>query len=208
MLAEQAKTLSDAKMLLDSDIKKLETSKNTLVAEIVDLTSQRDALKADITEVERSVKSTNKAIIDNHSILNTLKADISDGTAVLKVQNDEKATLEQYISMLMDEKAGLEQSLTGLKAAIGEHQAKLDSIDAEYAQKTANKEASLKVLDAKLLSVSQRLERIAADEAVTRNEFATRQRTLDERDANLRIREAKVELGEAKLVNNANLMNL
>lgn len=208
MLAEQAAKFETAKKLLGTEIEVMQSTLDSLKNKVTALNKDKKTLAITIAEGERLLKVNNKAIEDGRRTVDDLTTDarkLRDGIMPLV---DQKAALEVSISGLAGQESELKKSIGTLKIAHKDWQRRTANIESNYIAKVADKEAALKILDTKLLTVTQTLEERQHAEESTRDDLAKRQRILDERDRNLRIREAKVEQGENKLIQNSNLLNL
>lgn len=208
MLAEQRQKLTADLTLLKGDLSVYRESIILLQDEIASLVLLREDLENKIKELHISLENIENSIqilTDRIPDLNREADEI--GKTIISLNTD-KLAAEQRVNILSDEEIRLETSILVLQDAFKDWQQKLDGAQIEYATKIANKEEILKNLNANLLKITQELDEKQRIESSIRDELAVTHRLQDERDKNLRVREAKIEQGESKLIQNANLMNL
>lgn len=175
-------------------IKVAKNQKATLEEEI---NSATEKLKATLSAEEHA----QDAVVDAQKLLDKATQKY---TALL----DESTALKTEISNLLQKQSDLLQTIettqTEFEAAVARNQAS----EAVFKKEQSTRERKLQTLAAKILEKAQLLEKQEQEDMITRQSLATWQRTLEEKDKNLRIRESKVEQGEGKLIQNSNLLNL
>lgn len=105
-------------------------------------------------------------------------------------------------------KVSLETEIEEIERKKKQAQRDFKKFDADYEDKRAEKEKKLQILDAKILERSVQIDQDKKSEDTIRSQFARERKALDDRDKNLRLREMKVEMGENKLIQNSDLLNL
>lgn len=175
---------------------------------VASLVLQRESLDEEVSDANNLLERLNVDIEDAKRCLVAAENLVKKARDEITPLGTEKRSLELTISEMTEQQQVLRLSIASLQDIFKDWQKRADGAEAEYADKTASKEKIIQTLDTKILAVTQALEERQLAETSTRDELAKMQRTLDERDRNLRIRETKVEQGESKLIQNANLMNL
>lgn len=208
LVAEQEATLKEAIIPLEAELKRLKDDiikQNQLLAgNIPKIQAHKDEIRA--LEEIASVKQNDLIAADTQ--LKGIMQRLTHVTEEVKGFETQLQLLRQFIGTAEEQKRTIESELETLQATKDSLGHKIAALDADYDQKTAEKGKIVALLDAKILDLSQQSESFTVQEETTRQNLAKWQRILEERDVNLRIREAKVEQGEDKLVTNANLMNL
>lgn len=208
LLAKQTATADASKALFyqeQADLRvEIETQKHII-----------DRNNAKITEHENKLESLNGA-------RGQLKYEIEREEIALtstKQETDrllrENSQLEASKDLLQSEIGELSGDRSQLQSEITDHEAvkmrlieDIRALEAEYERDKLAKDENIAKLNASILDLSQNLDLIQEKERLIRTDLATWQRSLDEKDKNLRIRELKVEQGENKIVQNAGLLNL
>lgn len=195
-----------------------------------------EPFKTELSEIQSTIEDQKLQIDINTSILKQQTIDMSDlqeplavNLATLKSANiqlkatkaennqlsRENVTLKTGNEQLESQKTELEVAIRQLMESTKPLQAKNDSLiernaelETEYEQKITEKEYTIELLDAKVLKQTQDMEENSHNEEKTRKQLADWKKELDAKDSNLRIREAKVAMGEGKLIQNSNLLNL
>lgn len=117
--------------------------------------------------------------------------------------------LASQLSQMQKQAETLETHIQHHKNELSADQKKLESLNkAIFETKKHQKEHDLALLDAKTLDLAQNIEQREEEVNQIRDKFANWQKELEKRDSNLRIREAKVKMGEDKLLTNSDLLNL
>jgi chromosome segregation ATPase len=208
LLADQTEILLKVREPIEKEI---QASKDELVVlrqDIALLVQERDLLDKYINVNQVDLHKSRETVTALNNTAQEVKSEVDRTNQIIVNLNADKTATELRISELSSEENRLKTSIATCQDTFVEWQQRIDNAEADYTARTADKEATVKLLDAKILKVTQELEERQRIEASTRDELAKMQRTLSERDQNLRIREAKVEQGETKLVQNANLMSL
>lgn len=208
MLKEQRETLSaDASVVLvqvNEQRRKL-TNINDDIA-----IAQKLKLKTDkeLGDVTTRLESVYKAVESAQDDLVITRKQQEEADQQLADVQQQRLVVEQSISKLTEEENRLLSSISDKEAVLyALEQQEISDRDAFVAAE-ALRSQKLKELDAKLLVVVDEINQNADEFNNTRDSLATWQKTLEERDKNLRVRELKVEQGEGKLIQNANLLNL
>lgn len=207
-MSEQKKAVETRKKELESTELDIKAKIDALQRDMAEQNSTYSRLLNDIEGLEFTklrLKEINHALTDE---ITEKQAQVDAMEALQTTAMTQRHELELAIGDLEIKKVEVEESIPGLKATFSTWKGKIDAYEVEFANLVAEKEKRLKLLDAKALALKQKLDLQDKVEADTRLEFANRQRRLDEWEKNLRVRESKVELGENKLINNANLLNL
>lgn len=208
LLAEQAKTYRSEGRKLQLDIDEANETLTSLAQDIIGLKDEKRQLSDTVIDLKLKVdvdiarvESTKKEYAAITESLQRLR----DETEVLVT---ERLTLERSLSELQVQKSALVSSMEKNMDALQSTEKQLAHTEASYASEKGEKAEKIYLLDVKILENTQIIERQQQEEIATRMSLATWQKTLDERDQNLRIREQKVNDGEQKLVRNSTLLDL
>lgn len=125
-----------------------------------------------------------------------------------KRQSDVKELLQADISELETYNNILHSETTEAEALKMKLIEDIQGLETEYTEKKEQNDKNIEFLDAQILEKSQNIETIQEKEYLIRTDLAKWQKRLEDQDKNLRIRELKVQEGETKIVQNANLLNL
>jgi len=186
-LANKSKEFNDFQ---ESSIKQtieIEDTIESLTITKDELVSVVDKLKIDNSNLESS-KITQQIIIDD------------------LLSDEEKLTAER--NRLVGEISELKPTINELKDAKKALKDELKTMTDNYESKVSEYEAKLQSLEAQLRSQTQKIIEENADNNKIRENLANMQKSLDERDRNIRIREQKVTQSEGTILRNSNLLNL
>jgi chromosome segregation ATPase len=157
--------------------------------------------KVDLADTITSIKRTK-------SEQKLIEKAIDEAKALVETLATDKTELERQNSVLAEQKTAKEAEISRLTETEANLLVRVGELDDEYAGKIAEKEQSLELLNAKVLDQANNLDKMHQEEQIIRNDLAAWQKRLEAKDQNLRIREAKVEGGEEKLIQNSNLLSL
>lgn len=208
LLAEQEERLVAVKVKIEIDIADCKAVLNGVKSAITDHQVREKALQLSIHELEGDEKVLQEQIKSERTTLADLQAEAEQTATLIKTFEIKEHAIEVAISKKTADLDKLNADIQSREAMVDELQHKLDGVEVDYAKKIADKEAIVAELDAKVIENTQAMKKFEQEEAFTRQEFASWQKRLEQRDQNIRIRELKVEQGEGKLVHNANLLNL
>lgn len=200
--------MTNAKKFIKDDIQQHQLVLDNLKTRISELTTKQSALLKQAKASVNVLKLTDADLENAQKELEVVKVAIQDGKVQIELLTEQQITLELSISEKTTEENRLKSAILVLQDSFKEWNALTDDLEEKYNNATVSKEAEIKLLDAKLLAGRQEIEQYQQEMQTTRISLAERQKQLDERDLNLRIREAKVEQGEDKIIRNSNLLNL
>lgn len=208
LLAERYIKLEEAESKLQFVIKTIKTEENLLSAEKKEhekLISDRENEINELSAEKDALQHINKDLLDKND---TILASIDQYTQKISVLEHRKQDMESEVTLISDRKIQITSELGDLESQIEQKRKKMNNDTTRYDDFIQSKEKQLDILNAKLLDSAQKVDLNQKYEETTRRQLATWQKALDERDVNLRIRESKIEMGEDKLIQNSNLMNL
>lgn len=208
LLAERETALEDENNPLLADIERNKETLKTQGRMILANTETIKQQKADIRELQASVAPKLADIKAADEKLSLVKLETNQLTRDNQELTEQKTTLEVDVSTKLEELRGLEAKLPPLLADIEQKQAKVDELDGLYKEELEKKQKQVQLLRAESLELAQSMDIARKNEVTTRENLAAFKRTLDAKEQNIRIREQKVEMGEDKLVQNSNLLNL
>ncbi len=119
----------------------------------------------------------------------------------------EKTTVE-HLRELETQEHDLQAAIVEIDKFLGEKQQAYTELEREYTTRKEKYRQDLETLDKKQQNMSQELLIGREDIANMRTELANRTKLMDERDKNLRLREAKVDQQEKAVIRNYNLLKL
>lgn len=194
LFVAEKKQQEDTIDYLKLEVGKLKTSKQTLSSTIDEMDATTRIAKSELLSINEKI-----TVVDDHAKAQEQR--------VLAFTGQQKE-LEQSISLLDTRKNDLLGEVEELEGQLAEKKQsvaiQIDVLDASIEEK----QRTMTVLDTKLVEIKQEMELQQAKDSLTRSSLADWQKTLEERDRNLRIRELKVEQGEGRLTQNADLLNL
>lgn len=141
---------------------------------------------------------------------------------IVEVKKQELRGLEQQVNALLQQVDSLKaeksafitdvNELLSQKQVLAEFNSQLqqtnDNIAAKCRQIESEHTKSLQVLESKQANIQFTMKIKAAEQETIREDLVIRTRVLNEREQNLKIREAKVAQGEASISRNASLLDL
>lgn len=189
---------------LIEDVKKYTESNDVRQREMIALKSDIERTKAELDELDERYAERQRRVAQLDYLVEQTDAIMASN----KTAQELKLTLETDISRLEEAKSIIEETIE-LRTADLDALIETETLSIEEWEKTIDqKEATVKLLDAKLVDLKSTVEQSAKEEMIVRADLAEQRRLLDIRDKNLRIREAKVEIGEQKLIQNSDLLNM
>lgn len=208
LLDEQASVLEAAQKKAN---KELESTKNLTVLTENNLAITREkvsTLSITITDLETELeniqseiktrKETAESLDERIKMLQDKTDALIDGQKRLELANSQ---LESRNRQLQEEQQTLVKEIEHTKTIAKTAQLKFDKDKKELDDLLALTEAALKEKQQEILAIRD-------EEALIRSDLAKMQRIQDERDTNLRMREAKVTQEESRIIRNSNLMKL
>lgn len=165
-------------------------------------------LKAASEQLEHDNAVLTQTYNDLRAETRTLQSEITILKTTGESLSQQKQLVGEELSNLKDTQAKLMQEQTALESQIQGKKADLSGLSEEFTTKQAEFEQELSILEAKKQKISQEIIDNKAKDEVVRENLSNWSKTLDEKDKNLRIREAKVAEKEKAIVRNYNLLNL
>ncbi len=208
LLEQQQVTLTQFNESSEAVIETKKTEIIELEEALNDLIAQNDKLQSVINNSTDELEIIQQEVSDNQNQLERQQEAHTEISNQVYSLNSTKNTIELEISNLEDKRVELQKLVKLIEERIPTIKTKLEALESEFSQKEAEKQTALNNLDSKLLELTQAIEQNQDEVQRTRNELAIWQKKLEEQDENLRIREAKVSLGENKLIRNSQLLNL
>lgn len=208
LLKEQAETLEIERTALISAIESRKPELIKINKEITILETKKQRLESDVLSITTELKNTleiTKASITEHDILTNQIIVLEEIINGLKI---DKNQLEMSLKESEESEIDIKSSILGAQNDLKIYEERLNTVKLEYSSKLSEKEEKLSLLDTKILMRANEIEQQHKNEEQTRNDLAIRQKSLDEWDKNLRIREEKVAMGEDKLIRHSNLLKL
>lgn len=208
LLNEQAKTVAEARLQLEADIGAAKDELSSTKDAVRTVKASLVAVTGELSSAEEQLSHVKGEIVAQTRQLGTVKDDVTVMERKLEHLDRDRQTLDTAIDALTTEKSRLNEELPPLREQAALLVGRIDDAEKALAQLTDKRERQIETLDTLILQKTQQLEAMKLEETATRDYLASWERTLGERDTNLRLREAKVQDGESKLVRNADLLNL
>lgn len=208
LLAEQTATLDATKVIFENEQADLKETieKQSLVIDRnnTKITEQDKALELAtnaVSQIIYEIEREERALTDAKQQTDKLIRSKSELSA-------DKLALELSITLLEERKLTVETEAVEQIKAKGLIIDDINELQEVYDKDKLDKDQTIAFLNTKILDLSQKATVIQDKERLIRTDLATWQESLAEKDKNLRLRERKVEQGEDKIVQNANLLNL
>lgn len=203
-LAEIDGEVEQRQTVLDDLDAKVEARKKTLKQLSDDTEASQNALiqaRQGIVEIQHEEAELRKSIISAREML-----DIAEGA--LAPLQQQKTQLLKDMDTAQTETGELQGEVTRLSGLKESLSSEVGKIKITLDEKTKEYDKTIAEYEARIKSLAERMAKIYDEEKIIRADLASQQAMLDEKDKNLRIREAKVQEGEGTLLRNANLLNL
>lgn len=190
---------------LNGSIVEVKKSLETLT-ELYQARTSKLGKEIEVLENQKKVALESKlSITEKHQALKKEVANLQQELANFNIEKDSVAI---NISALREEANDLKDQTTAKADKLEDIAIEISKLEEEFDSKKLQMTKDLELLQAKTNKQAQQLVESQANESKMRESLAYRQRELDERDKNLRIREARAEQSEAKIAQNANLLNI
>ncbi len=205
---EQKERLEKERADLEASIVECKKSALLLEDNVSALVVQRQELNKELSKADTLLQEATERLRNIESLCTTRASEISALEKQAGNLTAEKLKLTHDIEDARDQEQILRNDIDLLQDVLTQTQQKVELSNKEYNDGINDKRKLLKILENKILENNQILEQRHVDEVSLRNELADKERLLNERDQLLRVREAKVEIGENKILRNSNLLNL
>lgn len=164
----------------------------------------QNLLKPLLERNENLIKE-NKSLTDKN---NKLEKVIEEQETLLYSLKDERLTIASEISVLKEDKETLVSTVNVLKADHHLIEEDIRVLKSEFESTKSKNEEQIAVLTARKAQILTDIEVEQKKIENALHDIATRHKILEDRDQNIRIREAKVETGENSIMRNSELLNL
>lgn len=164
--------------------------------------------QTDIEKLDESVKYNLDLIKSAEDKLTTLQSEANYLERNKSTLEEQETAILAHISQLESSRIELTDEIEALKLSESNLVDRVSNLETQYEAVLADKKHSVEVLDARALQLSQAMELRVTEDTKTRESLAIWKKTLDKKDENLRIREHKIQMGESKIIQNSNLLNL
>lgn len=193
---------------------------------LISLEAEGDRLRDNLAEDQKGFEVLRKSYLDenvtlerNNKVLQRTHATLEEQNLVLsseievrretvgELKRTEEALTGQIAELQIQDEQACDQ-LVAVRKEVADLDSRLSALSLQYDQNMAKFVREIDLLELKKDALElDIIENRANDEAVREN-LAKWQKTLDEKDDNLRIREAKVNQQEKAIARNYNLLNL
>lgn len=164
----------------------------------------QDLLKP-LLEHNEALLGENKSLTDKN---NKLEKVIEEQNTLLYSLKDERLTIASEISTLKEDKNVLTNTRDALKVDYHLLEENIKILKCEFESTKSKNEEQIAILTARKAQILTDIEVEQKKIENALHDIATRHKILEDRDQNLRIREAKVENGENSIMRNSELLNL
>lgn len=208
LLAEQDQEIAVHKAKEQDVLGRLRESVSVTQQQLTELNEDRESLDCLLEKLDGSLKSVKLDLENTRQEHKKLAIEIVDIHQDIKESKALYETLSSQISKSQNEKSRLEDDIKYIKKQ------ELQSADlkkeavAIYDAEIAEKKKELSLLDVTKNDILLQVEEIKKEVQFDRSDIATRQKLLEERDLNLRAREAKAAEKEGNILRNSDLLNL
>lgn len=208
LIEEQQGDIKVALVPLQTEKADLEKSIDRLQVDFDERTAIYVSQETDIKRLDMAISNNIAKIKDGEQTLAVIQAEIAQQQRENGTLTAQKLQLQTDIAELTRGQSVIEEELPLLIAQKAHLEEDIADKQVESEKITIDRQLKVQALEAQSLKLAQDMEMRIKEDVQTREDLAKRQKMLDERDRNLRIRESKVEMGEGKIIQNANLMNL
>lgn len=225
-VAQKKKIAQQTKLAIDKSTKEIEDALFPLKSELESTNEAIKAQKLVLTDTKKEANETAESLTGEIDHLTTIKKTLISRIDVLTVEKEtcdkalelskdeldkleaQKSTVTTNISVLNDEKVKLFDKIDELSKELQNKETQFEDAMSSYRDESQKLEDELKVLEQKKIKMVSDMEENARTDEQSRNALALRQRLLDDREENLRIRETKVSQQEESISRNNTLLNL
>lgn len=193
--------LKELTLSLESTKKQHEIEKNKLLDVII-------ALKDEKSDLEYDKKILQQTNADLTAVNLELKSEITVHKKDLAVLQEEEKTKSEIITDLKDQEKDLTNTANGLNEYIDKKQAESSEIEDTFIKRKAEIDKDISVLELKKQDLSQEIVENQSKQEKVRDNLAKWAKELDDKDKNLRMREARVNEQEKSIARNYNLLQL
>jgi chromosome segregation ATPase len=186
-----------------------------LKKDIEALRLEKTSVSGELSEVTLRVRDIESKIEPLNRLLAEKKEEIGLCSDKILAANDELQRVIQETSVKQESISGLESKTAALEGQIREldsqHATKstaLANLESVYSNAESKLRSKVDVLEKKERELTVTIDNKSHEIDVAMQAIAVRQKSQEEQDQNLRIREAKVTNSESAIVRNSNLLNL
>lgn len=165
-------------------------------------------VEAELTELEHTKKVLQAANTDLREQNLTLTSEITVSQELLTDLTTKENDTSLRISGLSAKKVDLEDELHILNDKISLKNDELDALITDFDTKQGNYTRAISVLEQKKQDLMQEIISNKENDEKVRDNLAKWAKTLEEKDKNLRVREAQVDQKEKAIARNYNLLNM
>lgn len=180
-----------------------------------DFGESKSALQGELDGIEKSIVTRGRerdVLVQENIDLTEENRTLNSSITVSKKELDKLEKLElaasERVAALKDQEIQVADDLSSLKDEIDQRQEALDGLTDDFNTKKDRYAAEILVLEGKKQDLSQEIIQNRAEDDKVRENLAVWQQQLEEKDKNLRIREARVSDKEKAIARNYNLLNL
>lgn len=190
------------------DIAILKSTIRDLKVKVSELTTTHKVADEQYNELIDNSANATLELISINSKIDTRKRAFADLKAEIMTAKIDREALIQEIGGKEIDRDELNYKITNLKGIISDLEDDRTKLTSDYKADKANKESEIAKLSLKLDGMKHSaIEQIDTSE-IQRKKLATWERSLEERDKNIRLRERKVEQGEESILRNSDYLNL
>lgn len=177
-------------------------------AEVMDLKEKKNELDNLLLAKQVDLESSVKAVQFQQRKLDSLKAEYEQAMGTFKELDSKYNMMEGSIGQLGEDRDKLSKDVERIKTNHFVLLEKLDNLEKEYAGKEKELQKKIGPLKSKLLEIEQSIIEKSDEINQTQDDLARRKLAMDDWEKNLTLREKKVMMGEDRLQQNNDLLNL
>lgn len=187
---------------------KLNIAQKGLISESKIIQDTINDVKSQLNDIEheKSVLTVSNNELRNEN--RNLQSEITVAKNDIETYSEHKQTLTKEIATLSVSKEQLDTDMIVLEGRFEGKTAEINQLEQDYTRKTDEYNNQLSILESQKQDIMQEIIDNRAQQDGVRDNLSKWSKTLDEKDKNLRIREAKVDQKEKSIIRNYNLLNL
>lgn len=224
--ALKRRVASDTEVTIQSSREAIETATAEAKDALISLQAEGDRLRDNLKTEQKGFEVLRKSYLEENATLErdnkvlqvthatlqeqntTLASEIEvRGDAVANLKRTEEALTGQIAELhIQDEQAS--DKLVAIRKECEDFDSRLSALSMQYDENMAKFIREIDLLELKKEALEREIIENRANDDAVRENLAKWQKTLDEKDDNLRIREARVNQQEKAIARNYNLLNL
>lgn len=190
---------------LNTSIEKTEKSYNSI---LLNSTNEKTRLRREIEDLQRDKKVLIQTNTDLTQENRELSSTITVNKKEVKSLEEDETALKESINTLTDDKKDLEETVKGLNDVIERKTTEFETLKDDFDTKKEQFDKDISMLEVKKKDLSQEILNNRAEDDKVRDNLALWEGKLNDREKNLRIREAQATEKENRIIRNHDLLNM